>query len=68
MSEMLSLTEVAERVGVNKMTIYRWERQKKVPAPKRLVRTNKRLYTEDDVARLIDFRDAVIDPESQTTK
>ena len=62
MSDTFSLTEVAQKLGVTKMTIYRWERQKKVPAPKRLVRTNKRIYTQDDVARLIDFRDAVIDP------
>jgi excisionase family DNA binding protein len=64
MSETFSLTEVADRIGVNKMTIYRWERQNKVPAPKRLRRTNKRLYTEDDVAKLINFRDAVIDPQA----
>ena len=59
---MLSLAEVAAKIGVNKMTIDRWEKQGKVQAPKRLKRTNKRLYSEEDVDRLIQFRDAVIEP------
>lgn len=62
MDEVLSLPQVAALLGVDKMTIYRWEKQGKVPAPKRLQRTNKRLYTMEDVDRLKRYRDAVVDP------
>lgn len=58
MQKLYSLREAAKKVGVVKMTLYRWERLGKVQAPKRLVRSNKRLYTDADIKRLIKFRDA----------
>ena len=67
MDNVLSLTQVAALLGVDKMTIYRWEKYGKVPPPKRLKRTNKRLYTREDVERLRRYRDAVLDPAPGTS-
>ena len=54
-----SRKEVAAKLGINKQTIYRWEKDKKVPAPSRLVRRNMCIYTDDDIEVLEKYRDAV---------
>ncbi len=59
MDEMMTITEVAERVGVSTRTIMRWEATGKVGKPKRNWR-GWRAYGHDDVEELITFHDAVV--------
>ncbi len=59
MNEMMTITEVAERVGVSTRTIMRWEVTGKVGKSKRDWR-GWRAYEHDDVEELITFHDAVV--------
>lgn len=61
--DTVSLDEAAKRIGVNKMTIYRWERRRLVPLPPRAARTNKRLYTLEHIEILRAYKNSVIFPE-----
>lgn len=53
--------QAAERIGVTKNTIYRWERRKAAgeprysdfPAARRIKHSNHRYYTEADIARIV---------------
>ena len=56
----LTITEVAERLGVTPKTIMRWERNGKVSASKRDWR-GWRIYDENDVERLRNFYEATYD-------
>ncbi len=58
MNGRLSITEVAERVGVTARTIRRWETAKKVKQAKRDWR-GWRVYDHDDIEELIEFHDTV---------
>ncbi|MHC4183442.1 MAG: MerR family transcriptional regulator [Planctomycetota bacterium] len=58
MNGRLSITEVAERVGVTARTIRRWEIAKKVRKAKRDWR-GWRVYDHDDIEELIEFHDTV---------
>ncbi len=59
MNNMMSITEVAERVGVSTRTIMRWEATGKAEKPKRNWR-GWRVYDHDDVEELIAFHDKVV--------
>ncbi len=59
MNEMMTITEVAERVGVSTRTITRWEATGKVEKAKRDWR-GWRTYDHDDVEELITFHDTVV--------
>ena len=48
---MLTRTQVCQALGVSPKTLYLWERQGRVPRPRRSAR-GWRLYGEKDVARL----------------
>jgi len=56
-----SMAQAAKAVGVHKLTLYRWERQKKIPLPSRLRRNNQRVYTDDDIAKLKAYKDATVE-------
>ncbi len=62
MSEMMTITEVAERVGVSNRTIMRWEAAGKVAKAKRDYR-GWRIYDHDDVEELIAFHDKLVQYE-----
>ena len=55
MDKFYSRTEAAKLVGVSQQALARWEKAGKVQAPKRLVRTNQRRYTDEDIKRLVEF-------------
>lgn len=59
-SRRLTLTEVAQLVGVSSKTIARWEKVGKVRKPKRDWR-GWRVYDEDDVSRIKAFHEALFD-------
>jgi molybdate transport system regulatory protein len=48
---VLTRTQVCQALGVSAKTLYLWERQGRVPRPRRTAR-GWRAYTEKDVARL----------------
>jgi len=54
----LSLAEVARDLGVNPMTIRRWEKATGVVQPGRMPRTRQRVYSAEDVRRLRLYRDS----------
>ena len=57
-----TLKEAARRVGVHYITLYRWEKKSDFPRPKRLARTNERLYTDELIEAIIQWKDRTIDP------
>ncbi len=58
MNGRLTITEVAERVGVTTRTIRRWEAKEKVKKAKRDWR-GWRIYDHDDIEEIIEFHDTV---------
>ena len=55
----MTITDVAERIGVTPKTIVRWEKAKKVSTPKRDWR-GWRIYDKNDLRKLRDFKETII--------
>ena len=55
----MTITDIAERLGVTSKTIVRWEKAKKVTRPKRDWR-GWRVYDKSDLKRLKDFKETII--------
>lgn len=55
----MTITDVADRIGVTPKTIIRWEKAKKVKCPKRDWR-GWRVYDKDDLRTLKDFKETII--------
>ncbi len=55
----MTITDVAERLGVTAKTIVRWEKAIKVGRPKRDWR-GWRIYDKTDLKRLRDFKETII--------
>ena len=55
----MTITDVAERIGVTPKTIIRWEKAGKVKRPKRDWR-GWRVYERDDLKTLKEFKETVI--------
>lgn len=55
----MTITDVAERIGVTQKTIVRWERAGKVRTAKRDWR-GWRVYDKDDLKELKDFKETII--------
>jgi len=59
-NERMTITDVAERLGVTAKTITRWEKLGKVRRAKRDWR-GWRIYEKDDFKKLKDFKETVIE-------
>lgn len=59
-----SMGMAAKALGVSKETLYRWEKQGKIPPAKRVARNNQRVYTPEDILKIREFKDAIRDPAS----
>ena len=59
--EYFSMKEAAKRVGVTKNTLFRWEKQNKIPPPKR-DRNGWRVYAAEDIPKILVFKNKIIDP------
>lgn len=55
----MTITEVAERIGVTPKTITRWEKAKKITRAKRDWR-GWRVYDKTDLRSLRDFKDTLV--------
>ncbi|MDP2923075.1 MAG: MerR family transcriptional regulator [Candidatus Omnitrophota bacterium] len=55
----LTITDVADRIGVTPKTIIRWEKAKKVSRSKRDWR-GWRVYDKNDLKKLRDFKETII--------
>lgn len=55
----MTITDVADRIGVTPKTIIRWEKAKKVERPKRDWR-GWRIYDKNDLRRLKGFKETII--------
>mgnify|MGYP001611076658 CR=1 FL=1 len=55
----MTITDVAERIGVTSKTIVRWEKSGKVKRSKRDWR-GWRIYDKDDLKRLKEFKETII--------
>ena len=55
----MTITDVADRIGVTPKTIIRWEKSKKVTRPKRDWR-GWRIYDKEDLKKLKDFKETII--------
>jgi DNA-binding transcriptional MerR regulator len=56
------MKQAAEQIGVHKLTLYRWEREGKIAPARRYARKNERVYSDEDIARIIAWKNATIDP------
>ena len=54
----MTITQVADKIGVSAKTVLRWEKAGKVPKSKRDWR-GWRFYTKEDLKELQEFRNAV---------
>jgi len=61
----MTITDVAEKLGVTTKTIMRWEKAKKVRKAKRDWR-GWRIYDKDDFKLLKEFKNTIIDVEEET--
>lgn len=55
----MTITDVAERIGVTPKTIIRWEKSGKVTRPKRDWR-GWRVYDKNDFRKLKEFKETII--------
>lgn len=55
----MTITDVADRIGVTPKTIIRWEKANKVNRPKRDWR-GWRIYDKGDLKKLKDFKETII--------
>lgn len=55
----MTITDVADRIGVTPKTIIRWEKANKVSRPKRDWR-GWRIYDKGDLKKLKDFKETII--------
>ena len=55
----MTITDVAERIGVTPKTIIRWEKSGKVNRPKRDWR-GWRVYGKDDLRKMREFKETII--------
>ena len=55
----MTITDVAERIGVTPKTIVRWEKAGKINSSKRDWR-GWRVYDKNDLKRLKDFKETII--------
>ena len=60
MKARLTITEVAEKLGVSPKTVARWEKVGKIRKPKRDWR-GWRVYDETDVEEIKEFHEAVFE-------
>ncbi|MEW5895309.1 MAG: helix-turn-helix domain-containing protein [Candidatus Omnitrophota bacterium] len=58
MKERLTITEVAEEIGVTPKTLARWERNGKIQPPKRDWR-GWRVYSRQDLEAIKEFHEAL---------
>ena len=58
----MTITEVAEIIGISAKTIMRWEKMGKIRKPKRDWR-GWRVYEEGDLAQIRNFHEAIFEVE-----
>ena len=58
--ERLTITEVAEEIGVTAKTLARWEKNGKIPRPKRDWR-GWRVYSRGDLQEIRSFHEALFE-------
>ena len=63
MNGRLTITDVAEKVGVTAKTIVRWEKSGKIRKPKRDWK-GWRIYMKEDLAGIQNFVNSVYDPNT----
>jgi DNA-binding transcriptional MerR regulator len=61
----MTITEVAERIGVTPKTIARWEKSGKIKKPKRDWR-DWRAYSMEDFKKIQSFKETLIGEEENT--
>lgn len=64
--EKYTMAQAAKKLGVSKSSLFRWEKTRKIAAPKRLARTNARIYTGDDIETIREWMERTIDPPNPT--
>ena len=59
------MSQVVKKTNLSKSTLVRWENNGLIPRPKRKVRTKARVYTDEIVKKIIEYRDLEEDPPSK---
>lgn len=62
------MSEVVEKTKLSKSTLVRWEERGIIPRPKRKVRTKARIYTDEIIKKIIEYRDLVEEPPLKSVK
>jgi len=59
------MSQVVEKTNLSKSTLVRWEDRGIIPRPKRKVRTKARVYTDEIIKKIIEYRDLEEEPPSK---
>ncbi len=59
--EFLTVKDVLKEAGISRNTLYHWERNRKIPRPKRNI-YGHRVYSAEDVERIVRFTRTVFVP------
>jgi DNA-binding transcriptional MerR regulator len=60
-----TMSQVVEKTNLSKSTLVRWEDRGIIPQPKRKVRTKARVYTDEIIKKIIEYRDLEEEPPSK---
>lgn len=67
MSGRYSMLEAANKLGVHKQTLYRWEKAGKIKKAPRLKRTGERVYSDELILEIDSKMNETIDPSTSVT-
>ena len=56
------MKEVIEKTKVSKSTLVRWEQKGIFPKPRRRARTKARIYTDEHIQKITEYRDRTEEP------
>lgn len=62
------MKEVIEKTKVSKSTLVIWELRGVFPRPKRRARTKARIYTDEHIQKIIEYRDRVEEPPAESSR
>ncbi len=61
MTQLFTISQAARALGIERHSIYRWERLGLIPRARRLARNGLRRYTAEDIEAIRAWKDKLVD-------